>query len=586
MTSVLLETLRESDEDNRTIWIHSPEIILSAGTPGEVETVLCEVEKYVSRGFFAAGFLAYESGYAFLPAIIEAPELQYPMAWFAVTRTPQYLIPGQLPDGFGGVDAAGISDLCLSLSPDEYASHIDSIRRYIEKGETYQVNFTMRYNGLLTGSSRGLYRQLRAKQRVPYAAFIESDEWTILSLSPELLIRKQNSEIMVRPMKGTSSRGRTLEEDAQLSQILLQSEKERAENLMIVDLLRNDLGKICQPGTIEVAKPLEVEKYETVLQMTSTIEGKALPDLSLYQMMHAVFPSGSVTGAPKLRTAQIIQELEKSPRGIYTGAIGYVSSTKSVFNVAIRTVVVDQRTDRLEMGVGSGILYEADALREYEECRLKGRFLTDPPLDFQLVEAILWLPESGFQRLDFHLERLINSAGYFVIPLRRERVTEALPQLALKAENPQRVRILVDRDGFVDIVSTELESMDSNLVGWSGTATDSFDRFLYHKTTARKMYTQELDGARRKGLFDVLFCNERGEVTEGAISNIFILKNRIYYTPPVSCGLLAGTYRRYLMEQNESAVVERVLFPEDVAKADAVYVCNTLRGLVQVQLVE
>jgi len=386
----------------------------------------------------------------------------------------------------------------------------------------------------------------------------------------------------MRPMKGTSARGKTLEEDQQLAMQLSSSEKERAENLMIVDLLRNDLGKICKPGTIFVTHPLQIERYETLLQMTSALEGTALDGLRLPQIFQAMFPSGSVTGAPKLRTMQIIHDLESGPRRVYTGSIGFVSQEETVFSVAIRTAIVER--GKIEMGVGSGILYEADADREYQECLLKGRFLTDPPLDFQLIETILWEPEIGYRNLQFHLDRLMRSAEYFVIPVNRNDIVKRFEKDQPTFSTPMRVRLLVDRWGTVEISTMVLEELPSDRVVWSSLRMDSKDAFRYHKTTQRSVYEAELKKAREKGFLEVLFQNERGEVTEGTISNIWILKDGVYYTPPVSSGLLAGTYRQFLLETKAIPAQERVLRKEDVENADAIFISNALRGLMEVEL--
>ena len=392
----------------------------------------------------------------------------------------------------------------------------------------------------------------------------------------------------MRPMKGTAFRGRTREEDEVHAQELRESSKERSENLMIVDMIRSDLGKICDLGSVRVVQPLQVERYETLLQMTSTVTGHIRAGTGIVDIFGATFPSGSVTGAPKVRTMQIIHELEKEPRGIYTGAIGFISSDESVFNVAIRTACIDLRRSRIEMGVGSGILYEADAVREYQECELKGKFLIDSPQEFQLLETILWTPNTGFCRLELHLDRLLQSADYFLFSVKRETI-ESVLQLQESsfpaAEVAQRVRLLVNRYGDVDIHSTPLESLQElPRIRFAESRTDSSDRFLFHKTTWRSLYDEELRNAREEGYFDLIFRNERDEITEGAISNIFLVRRGIYFTPPIPCGLLAGTFRRHLLETRPFPIEERVLHEEDLRLADAIYLSNAIRGLLRVVL--
>ncbi len=580
MTLAILETLRFSEEDHRSYAIAEPEAILECRRLDEVEPLLRELDLAVKRGYFAIGFMGYEAGYRFLPHLPPVRVIEFPLAWFALTRSPQ---TASIPlDGFFQVE-----DLQLSLSADEYRGSIESIRRLIEAGDTYQVNFTMQFHGKFAGSPRGLYHELRRKQRVPYAAYVETEEWAVLSLSPELFFRKRGFDIRMRPMKGTAPRGRTLEEDQIQIRALEESPKEQSENLMIVDLLRNDLGKICETGSVRVVGPMRVERYETLFQMTSTIDGTLKEGIGIRDIFHATFPSGSVTGAPKLRTMQIIHELENTARGVYTGAVGFVSSEESVFNVAIRTAVVDRAKGVIEMGVGSGILYEADPFREYQECELKGKFLTEPLREFQLLETILWEPEKGFLFLPRHLDRLMNSAEYFMVPIKRETVESEL----LRDENrlqatgvSHRVRLLADHAGVVIVQTKPLDPVRSHRIRFSSRRTNSSDRFLYHKTTNRTLYDDELQRARDEGCFDVLFLNEREELTEGAISNVFVEKNGLYYTPPTLCGVLPGIYRRHLLETRPFPVEERVLHEVDVLQADAVYLTNSLRGMIHVEL--
>jgi para-aminobenzoate synthetase / 4-amino-4-deoxychorismate lyase len=513
-------------------------------------------------------------------------DTDFPLIWFALTKNLETLPAGMLPAEMKVTRSPEIRNLTLSKGVEPYQDSIAQIKHQIEKGNTYQVNFTMSYKGDFRGSSRALYKQLRSKQRVNYAAYLETQDWAILSLSPELFFRKEGWNIQMRPMKGTAPRGRTLEEEKFNANALQESEKERSENLMILDLLRNDLGKICETGSIHVENPMEVERYETLLQMTSTITGRLRQETTVTDLFRATFPSGSVTGAPKIRTMQIIHELEQSPRRIYTGSIGFISSDTSVFNVAIRTASINFKKSTIEMGVGSGILYEADPVREYQECELKAKFLTDPPQTFKLLETILWKPENRYCMLNLHLDRLIKSADYFLFPISTdfvESILKAQEVEFLKIGKSQRVRILLDEQGRIEINAEPLMPLgDSKIrIRFSSRATNSTDRFLFHKTTNRGLYDQELEVARSQGYFDVLFRNERGEITEGAITNIFAEKKGVYYTPPLSCGVLSGTYRRYLLETKPFPIQERILYEEDLKNADAIHLTNAIRGLLR-----
>ena len=576
---LLFESLRPAGNEQKSFQIQDPEEVLQCFSLEEVGPLLQKVESRARDGCLAAGFVTYEAGFAFLPAMPEAEPPPLPLVWFAVTRRPRFVKCGEFE---GASDRSDVKGLALSKSPEQYGEAIERIKRHIERGDTYQVNYTMRYRGTHEGSPLSLYQRLRSRQRVNYAAFIQTDAWAVISLSPELFFRRSGRTVIMRPMKGTAARGRTLREDEAQARSLRESPKETSENLMIVDLLRNDLGKICEPGSIRVSSPMQVEKYETLLQMTSTIEGRLLDSCGTADLFEATFPSGSVTGAPKVRTMQIIHELESEPRGIYTGAVGYLTGSDSVFNVAIRTAFIDRMTGGLEMGVGSGILHEADTAREYNECVLKARFLEEAQRPFRLFETIRWTPQDGFVNLEMHLDRMLDSAAYFLFPVDRDSLRKAL---VVKSETPLRVRLLLDENGSIEVESEPLDPTPSPLrVCLANESTCSVDRFLFHKTTHRELYERELSRARSLGFFDVIFRNEKDEITEGAISNIVIRKGNDYLTPPVECGLLPGTLRRYLMEARPVPIQERVLTVADLLQADAVYLTNALRGMVQVEL--
>jgi para-aminobenzoate synthetase/4-amino-4-deoxychorismate lyase len=579
MTLVLLESLRPNPQESQTFFIDQPEKIIQCESAGEVDELLNQVEVWVQNGYTAFGFLAYEAGYAFLPNLPEPPRLSLPFAWFALSKDFQKQLP---PNFIPEAKQPSIQGLQLNQDLKSYAEALTRIKNHIWRGDTYQVNYTLRYKGQYDGSPRDLYSWLRQQQRVNYAALIETPEWAVLSFSPELFFRKNVKEILMRPMKGTAARGRNLEEDIENAIQLRSSEKEKSENLMIVDLLRNDLGKICESGTVQVSASMDVEQYETLLQMTSTISGVLNSNITTADVLRATFPSGSITGAPKIRTMQIIDELEKRARGIYTGAIGWWSAEQSVFNVAIRTLFLDSKSQDLEMGVGSGILYEADIEREYRECELKAKFLTEARSKFKLIETIRW--EHGYCNLNLHLDRLERSAQYFLFEFNRDGLEKAL-----QAEAPElgraRVRLLIDEWGNKEIECHKIEIPKSPVrIVISKYRTNSNDRFLYHKTTNRNLYNEELHTARTQGYFDVIFRNEREEITEGAISNIFIEKDGKLYTPPLNCGVLPGTYRRYVLESAEWDAQEKILTLQDLRNADRIYVTNAIQGMLEVVL--
>jgi para-aminobenzoate synthetase/4-amino-4-deoxychorismate lyase len=382
-------------------------------------------------------------------------------------------------------------------------------------------------------------------------------------------------------MKGTLPRGRTPEEDAALSRELSQDPKSRAENVMIVDLLRNDLGRVCQTGSVRVPKLFTVEVYDGLLQMTSTVTGRLRPGVTAHQLFASLFPCGSVTGAPKRRAMEIIRELEARPRGIYTGAIGYLAPDgDAAFNVAIRTLTV--RQERAELGIGSGIVIDSKPAEEYAECLLKARFLTDSTPEFTLFETLRW--EAGYPFLSAHLDRLSRSAAYFNYPLSTEAARTALLEAA-KAFQPEcvyRVKLSLHRDGRLTVTAHPFTPDAVPVrVALAATRTDSRDRFYYHKTSHRPRYAEATRWAQQHGLADVLFFNERGELTEGAISNVFIERGGELLTPPLASGLLPGIYRQHLLATRANAR-EAVLSERDLDSADAIYLCSALRGLRRV----
>ena len=479
-----------------------------------------------------------------------------------------------------------IKNLHSNVSEKEYIKNIKKIKSFIRKGDTYQVNYTFKYKFDFSGSLYSFYEDLKEKQSVSYSTFIKTPEFSILSLSPELFFRKNKHLIETRPMKGTIDRGRYSEEDSLNMKILEQSLKNRSENVMIVDLLRNDLGRISRSGTVKTKKLFEVEKYETLLQMISIIRSSLKKDVAPYDLFKAIFPSGSVTGAPKISTMKIINSLEKEPRGVYTGGIGFFSPDKeSIFNVAIRTIFIDNKKNKGEMGVGSGIVYDADPYNEFDECKLKMDFLTKKKNDFKLIETILHHPKKGYYLLKLHLDRLLSSAKYFNFKCDKKYVYEKLKKLKICFKNgfSYKVRLLLDRTGKIDLGFSRIK-IDKKLtkVRFSIKKTSKDDLFLYNKTTNRNLYDKEHKRWSKKGYFDIIFTNKENQVTEGAISNIIIKKNKSFYTPPIECGLLNGVFRKSLLKNSKFPIREKVLYRGDIEKADEIYMVNSVRGMVKV----
>jgi para-aminobenzoate synthetase/4-amino-4-deoxychorismate lyase len=593
--AILLETSRFDPSNQHSYLFLHPVDTIVAHTPGELPQVFARIESALRQGFHVAGFFSYECGTHFGRSgggSVEAGEL--PLAWLGVYRKPfvfdhaQGRFEGPAPEPFPKLPAATGTDItpesiALEIAPAEYSDRILRIKEYIAAGDTYQVNFTDRVSFPVQARPSALYAALSRQQSVAYGAFLNVAGHHILSFSPELFFRMDGGRIVTRPMKGTMARGLDAVEDRQASLRLQNDEKNRAEHVMIVDLLRNDLGRICQTGSVVVEDLFSVEKYETLLQMTSSIAGQMRPGVSYYEIFRSMFPCGSITGAPKLRTMEIIRELEQRPRGVYSGAIGFISPGGSaVFNVAIRTLTM--KDGLAFMGVGGGIVADSDPHDEYRECQLKAAFLTRARPEFQLIETMLW--EKEFRLLPLHLDRLEASADYFDFGFDRETVVERLSALSASFEDEtrQRVRLLLGAKGEITLSHSELQTESYSVrVKLSEQTTSSTDIFLRHKTTQREFYNRELAAARAEGFDEALFTNEKGEVTEGAISNLFIERAGKFLTPPLVCGLLPGVYRRQLLETRTNAE-ECILTLADLQTADAVYLCNSVLGLRAVKV--
>ncbi len=569
-----------------------PDRMIVCDDAGDVECMLDSVDAAISGGAYVAGFLSYELGYCFLDIPFKK-QSELPFFSFGVFSSPHRVPIKDLPSHLGAVPGEKTFSLSNGYYSTPFASYIKdfaAIKKNLEQGNTYQVNYTLKYKFDFTGQAGSLFTSLLARQEVPFGGFIELDRWAILSLSPELFFTRNGNEICVRPMKGTIARGNSKEEDLSNLSLLKNSSKDRAENIMIVDLLRSDLGRIAESGSVRPRNLFTIEKYRTLFQMTSTISSVIRDNVSWRTLFSEIFPSGSVTGAPKKRTMEIIRSLEKEDRNIYTGSIGYVSPNgKALFNVAIRTLLLDKKTSRGEMGIGSGLVYDSQPKKEYEECLLKGEFLTGicSTHTFSLIETML-LEKGQLFLLDLHLNRLAKSALFFSFPLIRSDIASRLEESIAPCDTSKkyRVRLLLDNTGSVEISITQIDDPSSGVVNAiiSEHRTNPNNIFLRHKTTNRSFYESELSTFRKKGFTEVLFLNSRGELTEGAISNIFIKKENIYFTPPLASGLLNGVYRQFLFESETLPLKEKVLYPEDLKNADEIYIANSVRKMTQVRL--
>ncbi len=607
--AVLLESAPPrsgSTDDSRVSRLFlDPSDVLAPRSAAELHACLKQIEDAVAHGQFAAGFMTYECGGCFEPSAgLRSSCESRPLAWFGiydhchiwdhragrfVDAEPRGLasIPPQ------AVAMPGIGPVSVALTEEQYAERIAAIHEFIRAGDVYQLNLTFPLRFEAPKRIAPLYAELQRRQPVEYGAFVHWERGKyVLSYSPELFFRidqdGESRRIVTRPMKGTVRRGRTTDEDREAAEWLRNDPKNRSENVMIVDLLRNDLGRLCEFGSVVAADLFAVERHPTLWQMTSTVSGVLRAGVSLGEILRSLFPSGSVTGAPKIRAMQLLAGLEEEPRGVYTGLIGCFSERESVASVAIRTLeinTVEMAGPSAKMGVGSGIVIDSSAAEEYRECRLKSLFLTERAPQFELIETMLW--EGEFPLLELHLDRLRDSADYFDFRFDRAGIEQRL-RIAGEAfpdQSPRKLRLLLSPDGGTTIESERLHAASTAplRVCIAQQRTDVLDRFYFHKTTNRALYTRALQAAQQLGFDDVLFLNRDGQVTESAVGNIFIEKDGVLLTPPVICGLLAGVFRRHMMETRND-IRERVLYPEDLKAADRVYLSNAVRGLRAVEI--
>ena len=557
--------------------------------PEQVAPALAQLDAARAKGLHACGYLAYEAGYALQGLALPdfpAPPDALPLLHFHLFEHCE-LIDAETAAAWlvqmAGSEACAVHAAELAEDAANYRRKIAQIRGLIRDGETYQVNYTLPCRFQYSGSAAALYLALRQTQRVAYSAFLNFPEAQILSLSPELFIERRATTLTTRPMKGTAARGSSAAEDREIAAHLRNDPKSRAENLMIVDLLRNDLGRIAETGSVRVPALFEVESYETLQQMTSTVTATLRANTALPEILSALFPCGSITGAPKHRTMQIIAELEQEARGLYTGAIGYIEPGGDFcFSVPIRTVVSSTPGKAL-MGVGSGIVYDSDADAEYAEVQLKTRFLQEVNRDLGLIESMRLDPDGSISHRELHMARLRQAAQVFGFYVPERAIQEELD--AYVKHRPQtearRLRLQLNHDGTFSLADFAIPAVPAQpLVVLSDQHIDSSSIFRRHKTTQRSLYEVEYARAVEQGAYEVLFLNQHGRVAEAARHNVFIRKNGQLITPPLSEGALPGVLRQSL----QAGLLEQRITLDDLKNADHIYIGNAVRGLTEVTL--
>lgn len=569
---VLRRVVLRDSTTSEWLTFSEPVDVLLAKSPQDVLTVLSEVERRVNEeALFAVGFVCYEAAAGFDATLVTRSGCQLPLLCFGLFRNPGR--SKSLPTVAGNSDSS--LTWTISRSRDAYRQSIDAIKQQIALGNTYQINYTVRQETSGINDSWALFIAIATD--APFAAYIECEHHVIVSASPELFFSLDGEHLLAKPMKGTAGRGLTSSEDVLLRNDLHQSAKNRAENVMITDMLRSDIGRIAAPGSVKVPALLEIEKYPTVWQMTSTVSARtAAPVAAIFQ---ALFPCASVTGAPKVSSMKIIAQLESTARGIYTGAIGFMApGRRAQFSVAIRTALIDKRTGDGVYGVGGGIVWDSDSDEEYQECQAKTRILKGNGYSgsFELLETMLWKPAGGYFLLQQHLQRLRASADYFDFEFDGDSIEDALLNRAKDwLDEPRRVRLLLQRDGQSRISDSAVDRTGSE--SQLALALEPIDRnnpFLYHKTTRRDVYEKAASAAASGD--DILFWNSDRFITETCIANIIVRIDGQWYTPPIECGVLPGTYREWLLNKGE--IEERKIHLDELTPQQEIVLINSVRG--------
>jgi len=560
-----------------------PRVVVRCDDVEDVDAAFRQIEQGLADGLHAAGLFAYELGYALEPKLVsQMPKnRETPLLWMGLFEPPALIAAEALDAAFASLGPPPpITNLRAGAERARHIGKVEEVLRLVEAGDVYQVNLTFPFRFHCPGDPLGLYAALRSSQPVAHGGVAALGDMTILSVSPELWIQTADGQATTRPMKGTSARGGDPAADRCASAALADDPKQRAENLMIVDLLRNDLARISVPSTVRVSDLFTVETYPSFHAMTSTITSQLDAGLSLRERVAGLFPCGSIVGAPKIRAGEIIRALEPSPRGFYTGALGAISpSGDMAFNVAIRTAVI--RADgQGRYDVGGGIVADSEPDAEYEEACLKARVLTALADDYGLIETFRWSHTAGFVRLDLHLDRMGASArqlGFVFDPAEIRQAVSRLTATWGRQTEDQRVRLQLSRSGVLETTHAPLVASKAALsVRLATDRLDSGDPFLRHKTTRRSLYDRAFDAAVAQGFDEVIFLNQRGEIAEASRNSVFVEIDGRLITPPLACGLLPGVLRRVLIESGEA--IEEIV-PVSLLASNPLLLGNSLHGL-------
>lgn len=566
---------KNTNDQIEPLQFNNPLKIITTDLVDEVIPCLAQVEKAVNAGYYAAGYLSYEAASAFNADFTVHKNNHMPLIWFGIFNEP-IKIELDKRNGFNTTPWEP------SVSTASYYQAIDKVHEYIKQDKTEQVNYTIKFNSTFTGDAFSFYKQIEEAQSANYSAYLDTGDYTVMSASPELFFQLKEGVITTKPMKGTIERGKTYQEDLHHAKWLKESPKNRTENELITQLMIDELKNITIPNSIRTTRQFEIEKYPTLYQMTSTVKGNILPEIDLVDIFKMLFPAGSITGLPKSQTMKIINELETEPREIYCGAVGYITpKQEAIFNVPIRTVLLNNETKRLEYGVGGGITTASKKADEYNEVLTKAKLLTKKRTSFQLLETI-GIKNGAYLVLDLHLKRLKRSADYFVFDIRLEEIKKTLQDIAKNhPEDRWKVRLLLRKDGEYSVeVDQIFTSNQKGIIILADHPIKKQDLFLYHKTTNRAIY--DVHKKDVPNVFDVLLWNEDLEITEFTTGNVVIKTNGEFVTPPIECGLLPGTFRESLLKN--VIIVERIITHEELINAEEIWFINSVREWVPVEL--
>jgi para-aminobenzoate synthetase/4-amino-4-deoxychorismate lyase len=591
--TILLDDAQSSSNNPSSRLYQSPLKTLQATNADNLDAVLEEIEQAIHDQHHVVTCFSYELGEYLLGLTPKKSKTPWVQAW--IFKDVQKLSKEQVNQWLKAKNnqiatAPVIQNVTTSIAQQQFEKDISKIQEWIRSGDTYQVNHTYRIHGELSGSPLSAYEVLRQKQPGPYGAYIEHPNGWILSCSPEWFLQKSGNTLMTKPMKGTAKIGESSSEE------LHDDVKNRAENVMIVDLLRNDLSKISKPGSVKVPHLFEVQQHGDVLQMTSTISSTSKDHLRLKELLLAIFPCGSVTGAPKKRTMELIQELESEPRNLYCGAIAWFDPSSDAglgdlgMSVVIRTLELE-KNQHFQMGVGGGITIDSESADEWHECQTKAGFLyalQDQSEPIGLFETIR-IEQGKACHIDMHLERIAKSASELNIKFDLNKAIGLIKETCsqLDVHLIHRMRLDLSAEGLLSVKTAVIQNLEPGPVLWASdllatdTTMSSTDQLLGHKVTRRKLYDQAWLAAEKLGAFDALFMNERGFVTEGGRSNVFIKKDGQWITPPLASGCLPGVMRSIVLKDSKYQAIEQNITRRDVLNAEEVIFTNALRGIVK-----